>query len=76
MATAAAAKCFVEREPVEAEGFQLVAKQTCPRCQHKESRHCPGGEAHTWVKGGAHGVSVCSGRHCMEPMCSCCGEAN
>jgi hypothetical protein len=67
----AAAPCYGEHEPVDAESFALTPKviPICGRCGHKDSRHCKGGEQHSSMRG--HGSTICVSRHCLEPLCSC-----
>lgn len=57
----------------------LELSLVCPTCEHAETRHCSGGKQHSaWRtgNGGPSGTSTtCVTRHCMEPLCSCVGEA-
>jgi hypothetical protein len=47
----------------------------CARCGHAAGVHCKGQERHSdWRNGDGkpnRGYILCTGRHCLEPRCSC-----
>lgn len=44
----------------------------CARCDHPIERHCKGLVTHVDAyKGNREVVTVCVGRHCLNPLCSC-----
>jgi len=51
----------------------------CSFCKHEESDHCKGFVRHVSLKAqkqngslpGENQVTVCSTRHCLQPLCCC-----